>query len=351
MSPSHVRVRTRALALLAAFVLTTPSALAEPRTPEAPLAAPVVVPNTVPLALARPPAPIDLVDSGGGFVAAGGISARREPAARKFPGTVTELTPDRTEFSTVVANPDGTFTETLALGRLNYKDAKGAWQPIDVKLVTRAIDTYSLGMAANDVDLRLSPVFGADRLVELAAGDYRVRLRVPGLATGTISTAADRLAFSGVGTDPGFEIIPTPEGFEFRAILADATTSSEVRVALQTVGLTPSIRPDGTIDLADPAGKPIGRISAPAVIDAAGEFAPADAVTTTLLDRKAGDPIRDSLPSIDPADLDASAGLAPADNMLRADEVVVAYAIDPVSVDHLPGDRDRHPQAPYRHDV
>ena len=330
MPSSHVRVRTRALALLAAFVLTTPSALAEPRTPDAPLAAPVVIPNTVPLAVARPPAPIKLVESGGGFVAAGGISVRREPGARKFPGTATELATQRTEFSTVVANPNGTFTETLSQGRLNYKDANGNWQPIDVRLITRAVDGYDLGVAANDVDLRLSPVLGADRVVELAAGDYRVRIRVPGLATGTISTSADRLAFSGVGTDPGFEIIPTPEGFEFRATLADATKSSEVRVAIQTVGLTPSIRPDGTIDLSDPAGKPIGRISAPAVIDAAGEYAPAGAITTTILDRKAGDPIRDSLPSVDPTNLAGSAGLTSQDNVLRADEVVVAYAIDPV---------------------
>jgi len=332
MPSARVRVRVRALVLLAVFVFAAPTALAEPPEVVPIEVPPVVTPNDVPAVIARPAAPIELVETGGGYAAAGGVKARVEPAARTFPATATEEVAARTEYSTLVANPDGTFSQTVSLGRINYQDKAGAWQPIDVSLVSRLVDDYELGTRANDVDLRIAKELGADHMVELAAGDYRVRIRVPGLASGTVSGGADRLTFNGVGTDPGFEILPTPEGFRFQVVIADAGQAATSKVVVQTVGLVPEPTPEGAIFLVTPGGETVGLISAPTVIDAAGEIAPAEAVTTTVTDPGAGAVVRDDLPALEPStsepNPDAAAGLAPELNVVRVGEVVVTYAID-----------------------
>src|SRR3990172_8459853 len=316
MPSARVRVRVRALVLLAVFVFAAPTALAEPPEVVPIEVPPVVTPNDVPVVIARPAAPIELVETGGGYAAAGGVKARVEPAARTFPATATEEVAARTEYSTLVANPDGTFSQTVSLGRINYQDKAGAWQPIDVSLVSRLVDDYELGTRANDVDLRIAKELGAAHTVELAAGDYRVRIRVPGRASGTVSGGADRLTFNGVGTDPGFEILPTPEGFRFQVVIADAGQAATSKVVVQTVGLVPAPTPDGAIFLVTPGGEAVGLISAPTVIDAAGEIAPAEAVTTTVTDPGAGAVVRDDLPALEPSTSEphppAAAGRPPA---------------------------------------
>src|SRR3990172_4193114 len=132
MPSARVRVRVRALVLLAVFVFAAPTALAEPPEVVPIEVPPVVTPNDVPAVIARPAAPIELVETGGGYAAAGGVKARVEPAARTFPATATEEGAARAEYSTLVANPHGTFSQTVSLGRINYQDKAGAWQPIDV---------------------------------------------------------------------------------------------------------------------------------------------------------------------------------------------------------------------------
>jgi RHS repeat-associated protein len=331
MQSARVRVRVRALVLLAVFVFAAPTALAEPPERYPIDVAPAGTPNEVPAVIARPPAPIELVESGGGYVAAGGIRARVEPRAATYPAVATEQVSARTEYSTLVANPDGTYSQTVSLGRINYQDAAGAWQPIDVALVSRLVDDYELGTRANDVNLRVSKTLGADHMVELAAGDYRVRIRVPGLARGTVSGAADRLSFTGVGTDPGFEIIPTPEGFQFQVVIADASQASTYHVVIQTVGLKTEATPEGAIWLTTPDGKRVGLISAPTVIDAAGEIAPADAVTTTVADPGAGAIVRDDLPVLDVAPTEpAPTAAAPGpDPSPTPDEATPSASVDP----------------------
>jgi hypothetical protein len=61
MPSARVRVRVRALVLLASFVFAAPTALAAPpdTVPIDPAA--TVTPNVVPNVIARPPAPIELV--------------------------------------------------------------------------------------------------------------------------------------------------------------------------------------------------------------------------------------------------------------------------------------------------
>ncbi|MEK6719843.1 MAG: RHS repeat-associated core domain-containing protein [Chloroflexota bacterium] len=327
--------RSRLLPAVLALLVMAPQAVAAlPSDVVEVDAPPATAPNTVDAIRARPAAPIDLEPSGGGFVAAGPTSTRVEPAPVARPARATEIVSLRTEHSTVIQNPDGTFSKAISLGRLNYRDAGGAWQPIDVRLVDDAKGGYDQRSAANDLDVRTSVDLGSERVVELAAGAYRLRIRVPGLAGGSVEAARDRLAFTGLGKDPGFEILPTPEGFEFRATIGSAESRPEIRVALEPVGLTPTMDGGGTIWLATAKGERVGRISAPVVVDAAGEYAPPDAVTAELITAPVDSPIRPDLLALAsevalPTDPTIVAALSEEQNRVRLGEVVAHYAVDP----------------------
>lgn len=149
--------------------------------------------NAVPLYVAQPVAPVTVGAEGGGPIAAGGIGKRQEPAPEPNRGTPRDVPVG--EFTTITEKADGTYAASISVGRLNYRDGTGEWRPIDVRLVDDAAGSYAVRTKANDVTVRGSADLGADRVVELAAGDQRVRIRVPGLANGLISSKRDRIEF------------------------------------------------------------------------------------------------------------------------------------------------------------
>jgi RHS repeat-associated protein len=239
--------------------------------------------NAVPLAAAVPPAPITSDPSGGGSVPNGGVGVRVTPKPIQRPKSATDVPGLRTEYGNVTANPDGTYTALVSSGRVNFKATDGSWQPIDVSLVSESSAGYDLRTKANDRTVRVNDVSGADQMATLQAGTYAVSIRVLGTGAGTVSAAKTRVDFPAAGGLGAFAVSPTPEGLEFQATTTQATDANTFRIILDTGGLTASLAPDGTtVLLSDATGTAIGKISAPTVLDAAGQMAPAAAVSLAI---------------------------------------------------------------------
>jgi RHS repeat-associated protein len=107
-----------------------------------------------------------------------------------------------TERTRTIANPDGTYTLEASAGRLNYQDATGAWQPLDLTLVPTEGGTHDLRVAASD------------RAVSFGHRDAEVALAEVATDKGSIGLRA--LDFRGAFVDPdatseGPAPTPTPD--------------------------------------------------------------------------------------------------------------------------------------------
>jgi hypothetical protein len=168
------------------------------------------------------------------------------------------------------------------MGRLNYQDDSGMWQPIDLKLVEDNGD-YGLTTRANDLRLRLSGKSNSDRLAELRGPRATIRLRQLERSPGLPVRALDRVRIPGRPGQGEVSLIPVPEGLEFTVTLADATLANTYQFVLDTGGLTARLADDGRgVLLLNGEGEIAGTISPPWAIDASDSFAPEWAVTTTL---------------------------------------------------------------------
>jgi hypothetical protein len=102
----------------------------------------VVAPGKDPTVVARTPTDLikthDTGTAGGTLASAVDPSVQRRPKtpAAHPPAAKTELDDLRTEHSRTYANPDGTYTLETSPGRMNYKDAQGTWQPVDLSLTS-----------------------------------------------------------------------------------------------------------------------------------------------------------------------------------------------------------------------
>jgi hypothetical protein len=95
------------------------------------------------------------------------------------PSQATEVAALRSEKTKTVANPDGTFTFVSSMGRINYRDPKGDWQPIDLSLVPATDGAFDLAVKANDRAVRFATDGRAGQQVELVADSHVLRLSLP----------------------------------------------------------------------------------------------------------------------------------------------------------------------------
>jgi RHS repeat-associated protein len=239
--------------------------------------------NQLPAVTSAPTLPLQFVDDASGS----NVSVRPAVSIPASPTVKTELASARTQYSRTYANPGGKYTLQSGTNRLNYKDANGAWQPIDTTLVAApAASGWDYTEKANDKAVRISLSHPSTGLAQLAVGQYTVSLRVPGAAT--VSAPTHSSAGTGFSSPAGqFAVLPTPEGFDFSAVLASAAAPSSYAFALNTGGLVATLDADGhTVDLTDPAAPDptanVGTIGAPTLFDSTSAFAPATAVTVSL---------------------------------------------------------------------
>lgn len=233
------------------------------------------------------PADITIGTAGGGATPDLGRE-RVDPPADVKPQQATDIANLRTEFSSVTANTDGTFTATVTGERQNYLDAKGAWQPIDTTLVADKTDGFTYRTKANDRVVRIdtSPTDGVIAVLE--AGKHRVALVDPAAADGVLDATTDTVAF---GTGDALLLSPTPEGIEFSFRLDSRISARTHDLRLETDGLTAAVGKDGqTIELRDETGAIALLVTAPRTIDAVGAVPDPEQTTVRLVDETTIDP-------------------------------------------------------------
>ncbi len=117
--------------------------------------------------------------TGGSAVSAGQVDVALSPRTPKVvpPKVATDVPALATERSRTVANPDGTYTFTASGSRQNYQDAAGAWQPIDLSLVSDALGSYAFRVKGNDRAVRLGAGSADAALARLTSAGETVAVR------------------------------------------------------------------------------------------------------------------------------------------------------------------------------
>jgi RHS repeat-associated protein len=167
--------------------------------------------------------------------------------------------------------------------------------------------TWDVIEKANDKQVTISKQNAGNALAQLSVGPYTLTLRVPGANRAAKSATASGISFAGSTANDSFAVVPTADGLEFSATLANANAPTTYQVALNTHGLVATLDADGrTIDLTDPkAADPtaiVGTISAPSLQEATGG-------------------------AVDPSEITVS--LNPKAASLQPGETLLTYAIDP----------------------
>jgi hypothetical protein len=238
--------------------------------------------NRLSAVTAAPTLPIKYVESASGA----NVDVRPNITVPPAPKVKTEVAGLRTERSATYENPNGTFSLQLGSGRVNYKDAAGAWQPIDTTLVaTAAGSKFDLTEKANDKQVSISKNHPDTGLAQLTVGPYTLGIRIPSIGTFTPGLATSATTY--ITAAGSYGVIATPEGLEFSATLADATAPATYSFAIDTGGLVATLDADKlSVDFTDPkAADPkaiVGSIDLPTLRDAAGAIAPPSAITVSL---------------------------------------------------------------------
>jgi hypothetical protein len=269
------------------------------------------------------PAPIVVPSSGGGHAPVGDPSVRLRaiPPAVVVPRVQTELPDERTARSRTFANPDGTLTTEIVQTKLNYRDAEGNWQPVDLGLVKELNDGFDLKVKANDVTVRLSDADADVRVAQLTIGTTPITLRALGYGAAAPRDAdLNRLVFPGeVGVGAAF-VQPADDGYEFGASLAAATDAGVYAFAVDTGNLSVVPNGDGSLLIVEPSGEGgaqvRGAVTVPRVSEAGVDEASVAPVSLQIV--APGDKV---VPQGVP--LDALKALAPT-------EVLLVYSIDPL---------------------
>jgi hypothetical protein len=204
-----------------------------------------------------------------------------ELALTSPPAAPTEVPALRTEFSRTTANPDGSFTREVSQTRVNYPDADGTWQPIDLRLVSDRSGPYDLSVAANDRTVRIN-VDDAERAgATLSLGGSSVSFRALDYGSGDESDRT--VEFQGSGNRGTIGLSATELGFEFHVTLDSPLQTPVYHFALDLDGLTASLARDGqSIDLFPAhelgfasedgvSGAEAGFISAPVLLQGSSE--------------------------------------------------------------------------------
>ena len=194
-----------------------------------------------------------------------------------------ELPARRTANSRTYTLGHGLLQTVYAADAVNYRDAAGAWQPIDNTLVA---DTATPGSAAvnraNRYQVHVPTSLGAP--VTVAAAGRSVAFALQGAAgTAVLAGSVARYAGAFPGVDAAVVAANT-------AVAEDLTLGSAAparfRFALQTHGVTARPGADGGVAFLDAAGQVAFAFAAPRMFDAAHRVSPA--VTLTLGQSSAG---------------------------------------------------------------
>jgi RHS repeat-associated protein len=196
---------------------------------------------------------------------------RHEPpaAAPRGAGEQPDL---RTAASRTTLNDDGTFTAEIFTGPINYRDADGAWQPIDTSLVEDSGE-YAWRNGGNAFGARFKDELGEDA-VRFEIGGEVFTLTLDNANRKGAAVRDNRLTYGDAlpGVDLQYELLP--DGVKETLVLADADAPTRYTFRLDGAGgadLEAEEQPNGDIAV-HAAGIPGNAfvLAAPYAVDAGG---------------------------------------------------------------------------------
>ncbi|MDG4857584.1 LamG domain-containing protein, partial [Streptomyces sp. T-3] len=253
-------------------------------------------------------------------------------------GEPVEVTAARTEYSSTMANPDGTYTLTQSTTPQRAKGDDGAWRDIDVSLEKKPDGTVGPKVAA--VNLAFSGGGKGDGLLTLAENGRSLKLGWPGdLPAPTLDgpTATYANVFDGVD----LQLTATLEGYREVLVVKSAEAAknpalNEIKLSASGDGLSVAPGAGGGLRAVDADGNAIFRGPAGVMWDSAGDAAEQSLARTAAV---VGDAAAEDDPA-HPGDGDASAELpvkvesgavsvTPDTGLLRGEKTVYPVYIDP----------------------
>jgi hypothetical protein len=184
-------------------------------------------------------------------------------------GRPVEVDGQQTPTTTVTANPDGRFSyRSSAQPERVEKD--GRWRAVDTTLTKRGDGSYAPTAAVADLTFSGG---GTAALVTLAKGDKKLSLSWP---TPLPAPRIEGSAATYPAVFPGVDLRMTATADSYREVLIvhDATAAKNlttVSLDATTTSLTVSTGPDGSLNAADPTGKPVFVGSTPVMWDSRHE--------------------------------------------------------------------------------
>jgi len=244
---------------------------------------------------AATPVPIRDGSRAGGAAGAADTSVGLRPAhLAPAPAGVSRPSSGRAEIASLrdahsrtYMNADGSVTQEVSSGRMNYKDGQGHWQPLDLSLVPETGQgALGLKVAASNAAVRVGSGLGSAGIASYTdpTGAYSVTLYAAGFGPASFDKPNNRADFAPqAGGEVQVTAQPTDTGFEFGATFPDAKASPTVTLAISAPGLSPVVdSATGAVMLQDSSGTSRIEITAPVVADA-GLPAPAGTVTTAII--------------------------------------------------------------------
>lgn len=211
------------------------------------------------------------------------VSAR---LAARASGNRVEVVDERTESTTLWANPDGSMTRETFTAPVRVRDASGEWRDVDATLVR---DGSSVRPRAVPYQVRFS-AGGAGELVSLSDGTHGYALSWPGrlpepVLDGSTATYRD--------VRPGTDLVLTATrgGFEQSLVLRRRPTESAVfRLPVRLTALSLGRGPAGEFRLTNGSGDLVMRGPAPVMWDARRDSAgePAHARALNVVAERSG---------------------------------------------------------------
>jgi hypothetical protein len=214
-----------------------------------------------------------------------------------------EALSERTEAQTTWVNPDGTLTTDSSTAPVRFKDAAGAWRPVDLNLKNAGGDVVPGGMG---LGLRLSGggVAGSSFVSVDHGGGRSVAWSLGGQLTGAKLPAPalkDQVAtYADVSPGVDVRVAVRSSGFEQDFGVKDRAAADAVaasggswQVPLKTKGLTAKATSGGGVEFLDAKGEVVSFVPAAQAWDAAinprsGEPANVSAVSLSVAQSNPG---------------------------------------------------------------
>ncbi|GAA3105378.1 hypothetical protein GCM10017687_16310 [Streptomyces echinatus] len=201
-------------------------------------------------------------------------------------GKQVEVTGDRTEYSTTMANPDGTFTLTQSAVPQRVHDDDGSWDPVDTTLVRRPDGT--VGPRSAVVDLSFSGG-GHTQMVRLGNERGSLRLNWPGKLPDPRLEGA-KAVYPEVLDGVDLELTATAEGYREVLVVKSAQAAAnpaleQIRLSASTTDLELTPGAGGGLRAVDADGNTVFKGPAGQMWDSAGQAGDATGGAHTQLAR------------------------------------------------------------------